>query len=441
MKIAVIGGGFGGLSSGWLLKKAGINFKVFEKAKVYGGLARSFDWHGFKCDIASHRLFTRDQEVLNTLKTLVPLKKQVRQSKIYIGGKWIKDPVSPIELVLRFFPQPGLSFVIDFLFKEKLNEKADLNFDNYVLAKYGKGLNNFFFKPYTEKLFGIPADKVSVEWAKQKVRVSGLIDLLKKNTKIYFSYFHYPETGGIGAFVDYFYNQIRNNVQLSSEVRALHLKDNQIVGITYETNGVSYYEPFDAIISTMPITKLSRNLGYRPELFYRKVQIVYLLINKPRLSVNHWIYFAHDDVAINRMGEMKNFSDINVPGDKTVLCIEVTRDISRDKLVNQIVSDLQKIGFIDERDILDTYVVNEEYGYPIYGLNYTSEMNETSRFLNQFTNLYSIGRFAEFKHKEIDDIFKSANDLVNMFKTKSTVPEFDRDISSVVNSGEMIAVS
>ncbi len=42
-------------------------FQVFERESYYGGLARSFDWHGFSCDFAAHRFFTNDEDVLRSV--------------------------------------------------------------------------------------------------------------------------------------------------------------------------------------------------------------------------------------------------------------------------------------------------------------------------------------------------------------------------------------
>jgi protoporphyrinogen oxidase len=40
-KVAILGAGIAGLSTGWLLKQRGIDFKIFEKQGYVGGLACS----------------------------------------------------------------------------------------------------------------------------------------------------------------------------------------------------------------------------------------------------------------------------------------------------------------------------------------------------------------------------------------------------------------
>lgn len=70
MKIAVLGGGFTGLTAAYYLRKAGHEVTVFEKETVLGGLASGFksegwDWH---LERAYHHLFANDSEILGFAK-------------------------------------------------------------------------------------------------------------------------------------------------------------------------------------------------------------------------------------------------------------------------------------------------------------------------------------------------------------------------------------
>ena len=72
MRIAVIGGGFTGLTAAYELGKVGHEVTVFEKEKTLGGLAHGFkqknwDWH---LEGAYHHLFTNDNAIINLVKEL-----------------------------------------------------------------------------------------------------------------------------------------------------------------------------------------------------------------------------------------------------------------------------------------------------------------------------------------------------------------------------------
>ena len=157
------------MSVAWLLKQRGIHSTVIEAQNKIGGLARSFNWHGIDCDIAPHRLFTHNHKVLELILGLVPMHQHRRKSCIFIGGKTIKDPIDPIELCLRF-PSKAPKLIGGFLFKPKLEETS---FANLALNRYGQGLYDLFFEPYTQKLLGVSAEEISAEWGRQKLRSSG----------------------------------------------------------------------------------------------------------------------------------------------------------------------------------------------------------------------------------------------------------------------------
>jgi protoporphyrinogen oxidase len=411
VRTAILGGGISGLSLGWLLRQSGWSPTIFERQPYSGGLARSFQWHGFNCDIAAHRLYTNNKATFQTLSSLVPLVRNVRQSKIFIDGKWITDPVNPLELAMKFFPKPGMSFVWDYLTRDAKSNVAAASFDSFTLGKYGESLTEFFFRPYTEKLFGIPTNEISTAWAIQKIRVSGLLDMIKRNTKTYFNHFYYPKEGGYGSFCQSLYEQIQEKVCLSTSVKALHVDQNKIVGLTYETETGEKTEEFDVVVSTLPITVLARLLGIPMQLQFQPVSLVYLLMDQARVSPNHWVYFAHKNFLMNRVSEFKNFSDHGIPKEKTVLCAEVTMEYPHDQMIEKVIHDLDHIDFIRKEKVIDALFLNEKFGYPIYNRNYEEQLAIAKAGMEKYSNLFFTGRNAAFTHMDIDDNFESALNL------------------------------
>lgn len=117
MKIAIIGGGFTGLSAAYALTKRGHRVTVFEKEKMLGGLAYGFrqpnwDWY---LEGGYHHWFTNDYAILRLIKELGLNSKLIVKRPItanYVPAEAsAKEGVyqfdSPIHL-LRF---PGLSIV------------------------------------------------------------------------------------------------------------------------------------------------------------------------------------------------------------------------------------------------------------------------------------------------------------------------------------------
>jgi UDP-galactopyranose mutase len=192
MRIGIFGAGIAGLAVAWLLGDSA-DVCVHEASGEIGGLARSFKWHGFNCDLAPHRFFTRDEALLRQVMALVPMRRIERRSGIRLRGHWIQDPVSIIEVLFKCMPLDSTRIVWHYLLRSRQDEDS---FEALVLNNYGKGLNDLFFKPYSEKLFGIPASEISPSWGRRKIRVSGFRDLVRRDPRLYFKHFYYPTENG-----------------------------------------------------------------------------------------------------------------------------------------------------------------------------------------------------------------------------------------------------
>ena len=412
--IVILGGGIAGLATAHFLKEAGYDAVVLEASDKPGGVTRSFQWHGFTCDVAVHRFFSPHPGVLEEVQKVVPLIKMNRRSRIFLRDRILMDPISPTELVLRMPPLLSVKLVLGYLFHTK---RPDTNFENYVHNRYGPGLNDLFFKPYTEKMFGIPSNEVSTEWGEQKVRVSGLVDVIKKNTKIYFRYFHYPPSGGFGTIANSLKERIGQNLWLESTVVGLDSTDDRISGVAIDQDGRQKEMKLGTVISTIPITDLGQLLGHRVELRFRPIQVAYLLVDKHRVSDYHWIYFGDSDIHINRLGEFKNFVSNGTPDGRTVLSAEITRET--DDPVNEAIRGCERYGLLSPGQILDSMVVREAHAYPIYECNYMEKLRDAKTHFAHFRNLHLVGRSALFHHAEIDDNFLGAKRLVEQLLSAS----------------------
>ncbi len=406
-RIAVLGAGISGLSSAVLLKEKGYDVRLFEASDRVGGLARSFDWHGFHCDIAPHRLFTRDKEAKERLLELVPMHRHQRRSRIFIADHIVRDPVNPLELMLRLPPTTSSRLVWGYLFKPKLPEDS---FENLALNKFGRGLYDFFFKPYTTKMFGVTPAEISVTWGRQKLRVSGLRDVIRRDTKIFFREFHYPKEGGYGAICQALAARVADETLLNSRVTGVDADSGRIRSVRYESEGQERTFECDHLVSTLPATVLGRMLGHEFKLRFQSVELVYLLVDKPQVMPYHWIYFGDSDVVINRMSEFKNFAHADTPDDRTVVVAEVT--IPSENPLDDVITALERYDLLERSQVLDSLQLHERFAYPVYDRAYETAIEESRQVFGGLENLYLVGRNAEFRHIEVDEAFASALGMV-----------------------------
>lgn len=423
MRIGILGAGVAGLSCAYFLKRAGATFQVHEASQLVGGLARSFKWHGFDCDIAPHRLYSDDEETLQELLALVPMRRVTRQSRIHLQGCWIQDPVNAFEMVLKLPPKRSADLIWHYLFRE---QHAEESFEALVLNRFGKGLNRLFFKPYSEKLFGIPASDISATWGRRKIRVGGIKDVLRRHSRLYFRYFYYPTRGGYGSVCDRLFSDVSESVQLSSRLTAIQPLGEHGYDCHFDGPNGPTRERFDRIISSLPVSYFASLLGLTLSLRFRPARLVYLLVNRNRVGVHHWFYFADREFLLNRVAEFKNFADEDVPQDKTVLCCEVT-DLERFS-VERICNELESAGILRKDEVLDTKVTEIKHAYPIYDRAYDGEVARAREFFAGHPLIHHVGRQAQFEHQDIDEIFGAAKGVA-------------RTILNVATSSEVAAAS
>ncbi|TVQ85330.1 MAG: FAD-dependent oxidoreductase [Chromatiaceae bacterium] len=406
-RILIIGAGVSGLALAWLLSEMGRRVTVLEAAPRIGGLARSFNWHDLPCDIAPHRLYTHDQPVLRAIQELVPLREFQRNSRILMRDKHIQDPINPIELILRFPPQVGLKLVWGFINRPKLLEDS---FEAMALNRYGRGLYDFFFEPYTKKMFGVPPGQISPNWGREKLRSSGLLDALQRQSKTFFNSFWYPKQGGYGSICDAMAARIRGEIMLATPVTAVEYHNNRITGVRYRVDGAEQHLACDRLFSSIPATVLARMLGGQLQLRFKRVQLVYLHISKPFVMPYQWVYWGDGDVVINRMAEFKHFHPDLPHTDRTVLCAEVT--VETDQPLEGVQRALERYHLVQREEVLDSMILTERCGYPVYDRGFEDAKQQARNLFGRFANLHCVGRNAEFRHIETDEDIASAADCL-----------------------------
>jgi cellulose synthase (UDP-forming) len=418
MRVGVMGAGIGGLTVARLLRDSGHEVTVYEANDHCGGLAASFTWHGVACDFGPHRFLPDDPTIVEEVATLVPLRTVVRSSRIRLRGRWVREPINPIELVFKFLPREGLGLVWHFVTRNR--KGPDGNFDEQSLARFGKGLTNLFFRPYSEKLFGIPATEISPGWGRRKLRAAGIKDLLKKRSRLSFSEFWYPARGGYGAIADALEAQVHDRVRYQHRLQSLTPTRSGGYEAEFTTAAGEVVDAeFDVVVSTLPGPLIARMLGTEVELRFRSLDLYYLHIAKPRVTQYHWFYFADglDRSVVNRVTEFTNFGTPSDDPFTTVICCEVTEtDMGS---LDRVIGELVGAGLIEESDVLDHTVVHVRNAYPIYDLASDDEQPRMTELFARHPNLFHVGRSANFAHEDIDEVYVEARGVVEELRARS----------------------
>ncbi len=435
--IVIIGAGPAGLTAAYVLSKGEVQSIVLEKDQTVGGIARTVNYKGYYFDIGGHRFFTKVQAVENIWKEVLgqDLLRRNRLSRIYYNKKFFYYPLRPLNALLGLGVWNSILIFFSYLTSQLFPSKEEKTFEQWVSNHFGKRLFKIFFKTYTEKVWGIPCNEISAEWAGQRVKGLSLLIALKnailknqnshkdkkKVIQTLIDEFDYPKWGPgmmwktMGEIIQRSGSQVR----LGEEVEGIRWSGDRIEAVEVKRNGqIELFHGTD-FISSMPIREVIQK--FKPEtpkevkdaandLKYRDFLTVVLIVQKATLFPDNWIYIHDPEVKVGRVQNFKNWSPFMVPDpNKTCVgleyfCFEGDHlwNMPDDQLIELAKSELETLGLVDRNDVEEGTVVRMPKAYPIYDSTYRKSLDVVRQFLIRFKNLQLIGRNGLHKYNNQD---------------------------------------
>jgi protoporphyrinogen oxidase len=135
---------------------------------------------------------------------------------------------------------------------------------------------------------------------------------------------------------------------------------------------------------------------------------------------DNWIYIQEPDVRIGRVQVFNNWSPALVAHPETIwlgleyFCREGDDLWSMDdgRFIDFAAGELEKIGLIDRRDVIDATLVRVRKAYPAYFGAY-DKIDEVRAHLDQYSNLYPIGRNGMHRYNNQDHSMLTAKGAVD----------------------------
>jgi protoporphyrinogen oxidase len=419
-KVIIIGAGPAGLTAAYELAKLNLDPIVLEKGDKVGGLARTEDYKGFFFDMGGHRFFTKVEEVNAMWRQILGEKfmRRPRLSRIYYNQKFFDYPLKPLNALAGLGLWESILIALSYVKWRLLPYPKEETFEHWVTNRFGKRLFQIFFKAYTEKVWGIPCCELKAEWAAQRIKDLSLKTVLlsmfvkpKKTIKTLIDQFEYPQRGP-GMMWNAVKEQIERRgglVRLNANVAGIRIKGKCIDSVLVANNGHRETIQGTDFISSMPITEFIKKLDPAPpgkvleaaeKLKYRDFLTVCLIVNKPNLFPDNWIYIHDPEVKLGRIQNFKNWSPHMVPDvTKTSLGLEYfctegdeLWGMSDAELIELGKRELDRIGLASPSDIDDGCVFRVPKAYPIYDSEYREYLAIVKNFVSQVENYQTIGR-------------------------------------------------
>ncbi|PSF39089.1 FAD-dependent oxidoreductase [Aphanothece hegewaldii CCALA 016] len=430
--VVIIGAGPAGLTAAYELVKQGFKPLVLEASDKVGGIARTEVYKDYRFDIGGHRFFTKVGEVNQIWQEILKddFIKVPRLSRIYYQDKFFDYPLS-FKNTLANLGLINSALILWSYLKSKISamiaRPEPQTFEEWVTHCFGERLYKTFFKTYTEKVWGIPCNKIQAEWAKQRIKGMSLkaavINLLfgKSNAKSLIKEFDYPILGPgmMWERCQEIVDSKGGEVRLHSKVIRIFREGQRIKKIIARCDGELTEITGEHFISSMPITLLLERLDPAPpeavlqaarSLSYRDFLIVSLIVDAPDLFPDNWIYIHSPEVQVGRIQNFKNWSPKMVPdASKSCLgmeyfCSEGDKlwNLSDTELLDLANSELVQLGLVKASAIEDGTVIRQKKAYPVYDRDYHQHLDVIQGYLKTFENLQTVGRNGMHRYNNQD---------------------------------------
>lgn len=429
-----MGAGPAGLTAAYELSKQGEKAIVLEQADKVGGISRTEVYKGYRFDIGGHRFFTKVgevqqiwQEILGDEFIQVP-----RLSRIYYRGKFFDYPLSIMSTLSNLGVTDSGLIILSYL-KSKLKGKLQPgpeaeNLEDWVIERFGDRLYRTFFKSYTEKVWGIPCNKIQAEWAAQRIKGLSLKKAVtnavfgSNNTKTLIKEFDYPiyGPGMMWERCQQMLASAGSPVHMETKVTKVKHDGWRVQRVIAEKDGQTIELSGENFISSIPVTVLARCLDPAPPtrvldaakgLKYRDFLIVPLVIDLKHIFPDNWIYIHSPEFKVGRIQNFKNWSAAMVP-DASKTCVGMEYfcsegdslwEMSDEDLIKLASKEIVGLNLVpDLKYVSDGTVIRQKKAYPVYDGEYRQHLDVIQQYLQQFENLQTVGRNGMHRYNNQD---------------------------------------
>ncbi|MGC1216168.1 MAG: NAD(P)/FAD-dependent oxidoreductase [Phormidesmis sp.] len=432
--VVVMGGGPAGLTAAYELAKHDKASIVLEQADKVGGISRTETYKGYRFDIGGHRFFTKVGEVQQIWKEILgdEFIQVPRLSRIYYRGKFFDYPLSITSTLKNLGIVDSALSILSYLkskAKGKLNPGPEAeNLEDWVVERFGNRLYRTFFKSYTEKVWGIPCDKIQAEWAAQRIKGLSLKKAVinamfgSNDTKTLIKEFDYPiyGPGMMWERCQQILDDKGSPVHLETRVTRVEHDGKNVTQVIAKKGEETLKLSADSYVSSMPVTALIRCMDPAPPepvreaakgLKYRDFLIVPLVIDIENIFPDNWIYIHSPEFRVGRIQNFKNWSMAMVP-DTSKTCVGMEYfcsegddlwEMSEAELIALASKEIVGLGLVtDVQYVQDGTVIRQKKAYPVYDGEYRQHLDVIQAYLQQFENLQTVGRNGMHRYNNQD---------------------------------------
>lgn len=410
----IIGAGISGLSY--------VNFcnhddyLIIDRDSEIGGYCKTINQDGFTWDYSGHFFHFRNNDIKEYLldrMSQIEILNVKKCTQIYYKGYYIDFPFQK-----NIHQLPKQEF-IDCLYDLFAAEFTEVNsFKQMLYMRYGSSIAEKFLIPYNEKLYACDLDQLDEKAMGRFFPDADKYEIIRNfknpDNNSYNMYFTYPKSGAI-EYVNALYREVNpNKVSLNEELFEVDL-----INKIAKTNVREI--KFDRLISSAPLNLLLDKCGidYNKAAYsWNKVLVLNLGFDKKGLDTfNHWVYFPEKKFCFYRIGYYDNIFG----SERLSLYVEIgfnkDSEVEVDGYLDTVINDLRKAGVITDHKLVSHSIVLMNPAY--VHINMESEMDKVrAKDLLSKYDVFSIGRYGDWKYCSIEDNILEAKELATKINTK-----------------------
>ncbi|MBI1858419.1 MAG: protoporphyrinogen oxidase [Candidatus Melainabacteria bacterium] len=423
--VVIVGGGIAGLSAGFELSKAGIDFHILESTDRCGGLIKSIQNGDYLFESGPYIFSSSSKGVMETIKDLeieeelLEANPEARKRYVYTDGKLISLPRKLSEfLKTDILSKNGKMTILEEFFIPPMGH--DESVEQFFLRKFGREVLKNIIQPFLAGVYAGDVKKLSCQAifpllkeleSKYKSVLLGLI-LSGKFKSMFSKTKFYSFEKGMETLPKTLYEKVKSHVTFgTSDIQVNRAKDFFIVNfkvggkqVNYTTNSVIFALPAYKI-KDYPHLFPSR---YTMELFdieYYPMAVVSQAIDKSKINMNldGYGFLCAQEPRRKLLGTMWTSSIFpnRAPSGKVLLSLYIggsyhkkVAELSEEEIRSQVAKEVSEIMQISDSNVFEdlcTFV--HKKAIPQYYLGHLEKVKRVEDMMDKNFGLFFTGNY------------------------------------------------
>jgi protoporphyrinogen oxidase len=438
-EIAIVGAGIGGLTAGHLLREAGRNVEIYERASLPGGRIQLLEREGSRIDVGTQYFHTNYRETLELLETLdlrdklLPIRAPVtlmRNGRGFLAKhNTLRYKLIPLTSNLKFGRIVWTALTnarrLDPYANDPLEEFEDIDLAEYVLQKCDEEVLEFLVRPIVTAFnLSDPEGESFAHFLRMAKQF-----LTSSDTCLPTGMFTLPETLASTLPVTY-----------DAEVLEIRTESNRVRGVRLRIGGETKTVDTSNVICATPLSELSRLLpilsdGERSviaDFTYTRFPLAVFFM-KRRLPADHWAYvFSRtEDFRASFTSDALFKCAQMIPSGKSVLQVWFVGEAGTE-LVDAPDPDIVALAREEmarvipdfAREVESVEVVRHRTGMSRYRVGIYPRLREFLKGIRRISGLHLVGDY--YGHSTIETVVRSARRATDDLLSRPSLGETAR---------------